>query len=257
MAPALEALAHDFRDALRALRAAPGVTLAAVASLAAGIGANTAVFSLADAALWRPLPVADPDRLMELVAVHRTRRQTNLPAEAWPYLHSETKAFEGLFATHRRSLPIRRAAGGSESVPALFVSGRYFDLLGVKAAAGRLLGAADDVPDAAPVCVISHGLWTNWYGRRPDVIGESVWADGAPVTIVGVTGADFVGVDRTWQPAILLPRSADRAATAAVWVVGRLRRGVTRAEAQARTALQYQRAIAATGHAPAVALRDE
>jgi predicted permease len=232
----------DSRYGWRVIRRSPGFALLVVLSLAIGIGANTAIFSLADAALFRPLPVPHRERLVELISVWPGHRQTNLPAEVFEHVRRETRAFEGLAASWWRTSRLRIAGGPSESVRALFVSGSFFRMLGVRPTLGRLLREEDDRPGASRVVVLSETFWTRRLGRRPDVVGETLRVQGAPATIVGVTSGDFVGVDRSFRADVLLPLSADRP-TAALWIVGRLRPGVSRAEATATIQPLFRRAL--------------
>jgi hypothetical protein len=213
-----------------------------VLSLAIGIGANTAVFSLADAALFRPLPVPDPERLVELVAVWSSQKQANLPTEVFEYVRLETEAFEGLAASWRGTSRMWMGDGPPEIVRALFVSGSFFRMLGVRPTMGRPLREEDDSPGAPRVAVLSESFWTQRFDRRPDVIGEALRGRGGPATIVGVTSGDFVGVDRSFRDDVLLPLSADRP-TSALWIVGRLRPGVSRARATATIRPLFRRAL--------------
>jgi predicted permease len=238
----LWSLVADFRHGWRILRRSPGYTLVAVLSLAVGIGANTTVFSLADAALFRPLPVPDPGRLVELVAKWPGGRQTNLRAEVFDHVQQENRAFEGLAASWWGTSRLRVGDGPSEVVRALFVSGNFFRMLGARPGLGRPLREQDDRPGAARVVVLSESFWKTRFDRRPDVIGKTLWVQGGPATIVGVTSGDFVGVDRSFRADVLMPLSAERA-TANLWIVGRLRPGVSRAQATAAIQPLFRRAL--------------
>jgi predicted permease len=237
----------DLGWAWRGLRKSPGFTALAVVSLALGIGANTAIFSILDAMLLRTLPVRDPQQLVELVAVYPNHWQTNLPSEVYEYVRRATDPFAALFASHSHDVSLR-ADGETLRARALVVSGNYFRALGVGAAFGRLLVDEDDRPGAPPVIVLSHGLWSSRFGRSADVVGKSVLIEGLPSTIVGVTAADFVGVDRSLGPGIVMPLSSERT-TANLWIVGRLRPGVTIAQARAAIAPLYDQAIEAAAAA--------
>jgi predicted permease len=238
----LWSLLADLRYGWRVIRRSPGFALLVVLSLAVGIGANTAVFSLADAALFRPLPVPHPERLVELVSVWPSHKQTNLPAEVFDHMRRDTQGFEGLAASWWRTSRLRIGGGPSEGVRGLFVSGTFFRVLGVRPILGRLLREEDDRPGSSRVVVLSEPFWTRRLGRRPDVVGETLWVQGAPATIVGVTSGDFVGVDRSFLADVLLPLSADRP-TSALWIVGRLRPGVSRAQATAAIQPLFRRAL--------------
>ena len=201
-------LIHDARYALRLWRAHPLLTAAAVASLALGMGANTAVFSVLNALVLRSAPVRDPGTI---VAIYST-------STANPGLHGTSfQNYEEL----RRALPfdvaavapfeVGLAAGGGqpEQVSAELVSENYFQLLGVAAARGRVFGASEAERAAAgPVVVISDGLWRRRFGGRPDVVGRPVSLNARPFTVLGVAPAGFVSLDvmRTvdvWIPSAL------------------------------------------------------
>jgi predicted permease len=234
--------AADLRYGWRIIRRSPGFTLVVVLSLAIGIGANTAVFSLADAAFLRPLPVPDPERLVELVSVWPSHKQTNLPARVFDYARLETEALEGLAASHGYRTRMWVGDGPSEVVRAHWVSGSFFPMLGVRPARGRLLREEDDRPGAPRVVVLSESFWERRFGRRPDMIGETLRVRGSPATIVGVASGDFFGVDRSFRVDVLLPLSASDA-TSNLWIVGRLRPGVSRAEATAALRPLFRRAL--------------
>ncbi|HEY7509364.1 MAG TPA: ABC transporter permease [Vicinamibacteria bacterium] len=181
-------LAQDVRYALRTLRRAPGYTAAAVLTLALGVGANSAIFSLVNATVLRELPAREPDRLVAI--------RTENAGGAFSYpdyvdirdLQSLVKpvaAWGGITASLNRD-------GQTDLVAGLIVTGTFFDTLGVAPAMGRLLTSADDeVPGAHPVAVISHGLWQRRFGGRPDVVGRELLLNGRRFTVVGVTPRRF------------------------------------------------------------------
>lgn len=238
----LWSLVADLRYGWRILLRSPGFTLVAVVSLALGIGANTAVFSLADAALFRPLPVSDPERLVELVSVWPSHWQTNLPGEVYDHVRLDTEVFENLAASWWRPSQVRVGGGPSEEMRALFVSGSFFRMLGARPLLGRLLAEEDDRPGAPRVVVISESLWASRFDRRLDVIGDALQVRGSPATIVGVTAGGFVGVDRSFRADVVLSLSAERQ-TSNLWIVGRLRPGVSRAQATAAIQPLFRRAL--------------
>jgi predicted permease len=248
----LDSAAADLRYAWRALRRTPGFTAVAAASLAIGIGASTAIFSVADAAWLRPLPVEEAERLVELEATFPDGHwRTNLDRAVFAELHDQPQPFLDLFATAENSLRLRLGRGTSEETRVLFVSGGYFPVLGTRPALGRLLRDDDDRPGAARVAVLSHSFWTRRLGARPDVVGQPMWLggygpramfDGFPVTVVGVAPPAFVGVDRSFRPELFLPLSA-QPPTTMLWIAGRLRPGVSMASAEARLAPLYARGV--------------
>ena len=195
----------ELRDAWRALRATPLVTAVAVLSLALGIGANTAMFSIVDALLLRALPVRHAERLTLLTDGERPH---GWPNPVWEAVRERADLFDGAaaYGTSRFDLAVR---GQEDPVDGLWASGRLFETLGVGAALGRVLGEADDRRGGGPegpVAVISHAFWQRRFGGAPDVVGRTVTLDRVPVTIVGVTGPGFFGADvgRTFDVAVPL-----------------------------------------------------
>jgi predicted permease len=176
----------DIRDAWRSLKATPIVSAAAIVSLALGIGATSAIFSILDAAVLRPLPVRNPHELVTI---------STFPYRVWEEIRRRD-LFAGDFAWAWNQF--NTANGGpAEFVDGLFVSGRFFDVLGVAPYAGRLLTEADDRDGApsGPVTVISHRFWQQRFGGAPDAIGRSITLERRPYTIVGVMPPSFSGVN--------------------------------------------------------------
>jgi predicted permease len=193
---------HDLRDALRALRATPVVSAVALLSLALGIGANTAMFSILDSLLLRSLPVQQPDRLL-LMTQGRMDAWTN---PIWEQIRDRQELFGGAAAWSSQRFDL--AAGGqTDPIEGLWVSGDYFHMLGVPAILGRTLDPRDDVRGggpAGPAAVIAYGFWQRRFGGAADVIGRRLTIDRVPFTIVGVTPPDFFGTDvgRTFDVAV-------------------------------------------------------
>src|SRR5262245_24612934 len=193
---------QDIRLAFRALRATPVVSLVAILSLALGIGANTAIFSLVDSVILRALPVKEPGQLVMLsdepgAKVANTRGITSWTNPIWEQVRAPRDMFESVFAwsTSRFNL----AAGGeTQFVDGIWASGRMFETLGVSAMIGRTFTEADDVrgggPDG-PVAVISYSFWQRRFGGTANAIGQRLSLDKVSFTIVGVTGPDFFGPD--------------------------------------------------------------
>jgi predicted permease len=187
----------DFRDAARSLRSTPIVTTIAIVSLALGIGANTAIFSIVNALLLRSLPVNEPQRLVQVTTgVKRTSWSNPL----WEQLRERTpQLFDGAFAYSQQRLDL---ASGGELQPAqtLLASGHFFDVLGVPAILGRTFTPENDVrtgagTSARQVAVLSYRFWQTRYGGAADVVGKSIALDRVPFTIIGVTGPEFTGID--------------------------------------------------------------
>jgi len=241
--PMLETLLQDLRYGARMLRKQPGFTLIAVLSLALGIGANTAIFSLLDAVLLRLLPVERPEQLYFIQNVGPRRPGGGAPPyPCFEQFRAQTQSFTGLAAFAPQSLKLR-IDGQLEEVSGQFVSGNYFAMLGVRAALGRTLEPADDaIPGEGGsnglVAVISHNYWTRRFGRDPAVVGKPVYRDGKPVTIVGVTPPEFYGLLPGMEANITLPMmtaGAGMLAAKSGWwfeAVGRLKPSVPREQAR-------------------------
>ena len=198
----LSGLHDDLRLAVRVLRATPVVSAAAILSLALGIGANTAIFSIADGLLLRPLPVDRPQQLA-VVLSQPPGAAVGLSAwsnPVWEQIRERRHdLFETAFAFSARISRFNLApAGEADLVDGIWVSGDYFSGLGVPPLLGRTLTPSDDQRgggSAGPVAVISYGMWQRRYGGRTDVLDRTVTIDRAPFTIVGVMPAGFFGAD--------------------------------------------------------------
>jgi putative ABC transport system permease protein len=188
-------LAQDGRYALRGMRRSPAFTATVALSLALGIGANTAIFSLIDALLLRWLPVRDPQELVQLVI----QRPAPEPLESFSYplileLAKHREILAGLCGFSPATFVVGRG-DALESAQGAWVTGGYYSTLGLQPAAGRLLTEADDSPGAAPAAVISDAYWARKFGRNPAAIGQTIFVEGKPVPVVGVTPAGFTGAD--------------------------------------------------------------
>src|SRR5438128_2359351 len=187
---------HDIRLAFRSVRATPVVSLVAVLSLALGIGANTAIFSIVNSLLLRALPVKEPQQLA-LVADDPTRGITSWTNPIWERIRQRREIFDGVLAWS--TMRFNLAAGGeTQFVDGIWASGSLFETLGVPAMLGRTFTAGDDARGGGadgPVAVISYAFWQRRYGGAADAIGQRLNIDKVPVTIIGVTGPDFFGPD--------------------------------------------------------------
>jgi predicted permease len=234
-------LAVDLRDALRSLAASPVVTLVAVVSLALGIGANTALFSLLNSIQLKPLPVRDPSSLVILDDGSWTN-------PIWEQIRDRRpEIFDGAFAwcSDRFNLA---SHGESDFVEGAWASGGMFDVLGVKAALGRVFTPADDAPGGGPdgpVSVIGYGFWQRRFGGAPDVIGTHLRLEGVDTTIVGVLPRGFLGPDVGHAADLLVPIGVVSAVAGrgdtlkgrSHWwleIMGRLKPGQTIVEAASR-----------------------
>ena len=198
----VEAFWQDLRYGARLLRLNPAFALVAVLSLALGVGANTAIFQLIDAVRIRTLPVERPRELVEVRITDRSGvsgafmgRRPMLTNALWERLRDTQQVFDGMFAWGNGSFDLS-AGGQARYAEGLFVSGAFFETLGVKPALGRLLHAADDVRGcAAPPAVLSHAFWQREYGGDRAAIGRAIRLDGRLYDIAGVAQAGFFGVD--------------------------------------------------------------
>jgi predicted permease len=252
----LDHLRRDVRHALREARVAPVSTAIIIASLALGIGFNTAIFSLADQALLQTLPVVRPEQLVLLDwhggFVGGGWGGDNLfPHQLYRELRRENGVFTDLFAHFPTGVTL---STGHEALPvsAELVSGSYFPTLGVRPALGRLLGDADDLqPDASPVVVLSYDYWTSQLGANPNVLGKRVLINSFPMTIVGVAARGFRGLDWAAVPAVWMPLMMKRQATPEwdglfdrrtrwLHIFGRLKPGVSAQQASSRLQVWFK-----------------
>lgn len=269
----LEDLVQDCRHGLRTLGRSPAFTTVAILSLALGIGANTAAFSLIDAVLLKPLPVREPEQLRILNFV----KTDDSPVHSYSGYNSQDSAgrqisgsysygafraiqaqvheFDSIIGFADMADTIVRADDFSDIAATQFVSGNYFDGLGVKAAWGRTFTVADDDPSAPPVAVVTDQFWHRRFNRSPDVIGQTVHMNQVPVTIVGVLPPAFQGLRVGRAQAVFLPLSLVKQMKIGwidtgdpfTWFVqafGRLRPGVSEAAATASLRAVWERQIA-------------
>jgi predicted permease len=261
----LEQLWQDIRFGLRMLAKNPGFTTVAVLTLALGIGANTAIFTLIDAVTLRNLPVKDPSRLVLLydgpaTGTHST--DSLVPPEdiysyaAWDYFRTHNESFQSLCAFRQGSDRVTmQVLGASESekpdrVQAHLVSGTYFDVLGVGPAAGRLLTDQDDTASAPSSAVISYDFWRQRFNADRSTVGKAVDVNGTVFTIVGITPPEFFGERVEAPPDLWLPLSRQPQVLPGgslivqkdhYWLnmMGRLKPGVTLPQAQANLNTQF------------------
>ena len=196
----LDSVGQDIRLALRALRRSPGFTATIALTLALGIGANAAIFGVINSLLLRPLPVADPYRLVTIssdTAIARGQAGVPWSFAMWEELQPHASLFDGAFAWTPARFDLAER-GERQPVAGIFASGGYFTTLGVAAVRGRTFTPADDRPGGGAdgvVAVISYGLWQRRFAGADSVIGAPLVVDGATVTIVGVTAPEFRGLD--------------------------------------------------------------
>jgi predicted permease len=207
----------NLRLALRMLFRTPALTAIAILSLAIGIGANAAIFSLYNQMLLRPLPVADPYALVNLGAPgpkHGSQSSNNAGSSdytfSYPMYRDLEKArtrFSGI-AAHRQIETSLSFQGQTTTGEGMLVSGSYFGVLGLTPAAGRLIGPADDrTPGAHQVAVLSHAFWRTRFAMSPAIIGSIIVVNAVPMTIIGVAPEGFTGTTFTAQPQVFVPIS--------------------------------------------------
>jgi predicted permease len=245
----LDRLLYGIRHGVRGLVRDRSFTLVAVASIALGVGANSAIASLIDQALLRRLPVRDADRLVLLSWQGRFVGSgwgsgDLLPHPVFRDLVAQTDVFEGLCARFPTNVDVGLGKDTPEPVDAEIVSGSYFRVLGVRPALGRLLDDADDrVKGAHPVVVLAYDFWKNRLGGPADIVGHTVRINHHPMTVVGVAAQGFRGVDWGEVPSLWVPTMMKREASQFDWlddrrgrflhVFGRLKPGMTADQAQA------------------------
>ncbi|HEV2299207.1 MAG TPA: ABC transporter permease [Candidatus Acidoferrales bacterium] len=235
-----ETLWQDIRFALRMLRKSPGFTAVAILTLALGIGANTALFSVVNGVLLNPLPYPQPDRLVVIYA-----KEQGVTRPSISYLNfldwvRDNRSFSAL-AAYRGDLFLLTGIGDPESVPTERVSASLFPLLGVKPVAGRVFRPEEDQLGAGPVALISAGFWKRKFGSSPGAVGKTLTLDGKSYTIIGVIPASFSYQETGFHKSDVFvpigqwdnPTFRDRRSGLAKDAIGRLKPGVSFAEAKA------------------------
>ncbi|MGO4884243.1 MAG: ABC transporter permease [Bryobacteraceae bacterium] len=244
-------LAHDFRFALRTFKKSPVFLTVAVLSLALGIGANTAIFTLVDQILLRLLPVKDPQQLVLFWGRGRHYGSNNgrykISYPMYEDFRDHNQVFSGMFCRWETSLSVS-SEGRTERVDGELVSGSYFQVLGVGAALGRVFTPDDDrVPGGHPIAVLSYRYWQTRFAGSRDIIGKKLLIDGYPITVIGVSQAGFDGTNPGAAPQIRIPIMMEAQISPQMaefyslknrrgrWVnaFGRMKPGVTMAQAKA------------------------
>lgn len=237
----MDSLVKDIRFAIRTLLKQPAFTSAVVVTLALAIAATTAIFSIVEATLLRPLPFRTPDRLAFLWGVAGPQRAVRgasfIEVQDWA---RRTRSFEDVAIYDETSLNLRTTEG-ADRVEAEMVSASYFRMLGTTAERGRVFNADEDrIPDANPVVIISDAMWTARFARDPSAIGRTVTLNEKPFTIVGVMPPGFKGLSfdtDVWFPAMMAhangaPTDLTNRGTRWLGAVGRLKDGVSMSRAQ-------------------------
>jgi putative ABC transport system permease protein len=254
----VQTLWQDLRFGLRILRNSPGFTAVAVLTLALGIGANTAIFSLIDAVMLRMLLVERPDELLQLkrqdpryVGSASANPLSFLwsggasPAFSnplWEQVRDQQDVFSGVFAWSNAQFDLARG-GTIEPADGSFVSGDFFTTLGLRPAAGRLIAGSDDYRGCPPVALLSYGFWQGHYGGASSAVGKTLSLDDHPFEIVGVAPPGFYGMDVGRESEVFVPictgeilRVVSLEARSLWWlnVAGRIKPGISRAQMSAR-----------------------
>ncbi|MGI9040808.1 MAG: ABC transporter permease, partial [Gemmatimonadales bacterium] len=204
---------RDLRQAFRRLGRTPAVTAAAILCLALGIGANTAIFTVINAVLMRPLPYHEPERLVWVWEANASRESERNSVSPANYLDwkAESSVFSSMAAMFNANLGLT-GVGEAEEIPAQIVTASLFPLLGLTPLLGRGFTAEEDAaPDGAPVVVLSHGLWLRRFGGERGVIGRTIALDGRPHTVVGVLPPEARIPDIQPSPEVWVPMGLDPA----------------------------------------------
>jgi predicted permease len=261
----IETLIRDVRFGFRAMKRSPGLTLVAVLSLALGIGANTAMFSLLDALLLKSLPVEEPSKLVLFGAGRWGGSQDTLPDRSWdlfsyPFYREISKqnaVYAGVTAIHSIEFSTHGGVddGSPEVLKADLVSGTFFSVLGVKPVLGRVLNEADDqTPGAGPVAVASYSWWKRRFGNNPSILGKTFRFESKIYTIVGVAPPGFFGTSVGQAPDLWIPLSMEKEISPgcnglndkffqSLYIIARLKPGVTVEQASADTNLLFKQIL--------------
>jgi putative ABC transport system permease protein len=235
----MELLIKDLRYAVRSLLKHPGFAIIAVITLALGIGANTAVFSLVNAVLLKPLPFPEPDRLVlvweDMSSIGSPQNLSDSAPGTYADWRAQQSVFDDMALLNWRPLNLT-GDGEPEKIPSYGVTANFCSLLGIQPAIGRSFTTDEDKPGGAKVAILSHGLWQRRYGGERGTLGRDILLNGDKYTVIGVMPAGFqflqgdVGV---WVPAALTPEQLADHDNHYVTVVARLKPGVTPEQAHA------------------------
>jgi putative ABC transport system permease protein len=262
----VSSLGRDLKFAFRQLRQTPIVSAVALLSLALGIGANVAIFSLVNALILKALPIHEPERLVQIQLIDLPQatdaslmpvsNTTSFTYPQWEYLRDHQDFFAGVTAVGYARFNLN-ASGEARPIPGLYVSGRFLDTLGVTPIIGRGFTVDDDRRGGDAVAIISHGFWQREFGGGRAVLGRTVNLDGNAFTIIGVTPPEFFGVRVGFTFDVMIPlgnepiirgveSALDRRSTWWLSLFGRLMPGETMAQAQARLQALHGELRAAT-----------
>ena len=229
----MRTLFQDLKFGVRMLAKNPGFTAVAIITLALGIGANTAIFSVVNAVLFRPLPFKDPDRLVVVWENNRRKGWERHPVEGNRFCEwvRQNRVFEGMAA--RSSFDLNFSGNGeAERIRVAAVSSNYFSIYGVQPALGRTFLPSEDWQGGGRVVVLSQGFWERRFGADTNILGRAITLDGESCTIVGVMPARFLSEEQAWIPRRFMT-TRDYSFAHRLFVLARLKPGVTVAQAQA------------------------
>jgi putative ABC transport system permease protein len=237
---------QDIRYAFRMMRKSPGFTAVAVLTLALGIGANTAIFTMMNGLMLHTLPVRDPGRLVEILHHYPDDPEPGFNGFSWDEyqtMRDGNHVLSDLIIGSLNNYVVGGQALESQTVFGGNVGGTYFESLGVGPAIGRLIGP-QDITDSSPVAVVSYSFWKSRFNLNPAIIGQKITASDTPVTIIGVTQRGFYGLSNQAQQDIWLPYSLGHRALGdfAVALLGHLKPGVTIPQAHAELATLFKTA---------------
>jgi len=244
---------QDIRFGLRMLRKSPGFTATAILTLALGIGANTAIFSMMDTVILQSLPIRNPNELVVISSVTpRTGQSDSFSYPMYQDIRDKNDAFDGVIAVGGVQMNVSYA-GESEHVRGRLVSGNYFEVLGVHAWIGRLFTQDDDrIPGANPIAVLSYGFWERRFGKDPSLIGKTILLNEHAMTVTGIAAPGFYGTELSDAPDVYVPLMmtlvfnplpANRMQSHThqwLTLMARRKSGVSMAQAQASMEVLYQ-----------------
>ena len=252
--PVIETFVRDVRYGGRMLRKSPALTAVAILSLALGIGANTAIFTIIDAIALKMLPVKNPSELVQLGRYFGAQRG-NFSYPWYRQIRDQSHSFADVFAISGGDPCRFRAGTETERVDCQYVTGNFYGALGVTAVIGRVIQPEDDQlgGQPTPVAVLSYGFWKRRFGMDPSVIGRTVFLEKIPFTVIGVTRPEFFGVEAGRELSIAIPMSSERLIRLESWldhtdfnwlsVLARLKPGVSREQARADAGVVFKRLV--------------
>lgn len=241
-------LFQDLRYGAQSLARTRAFTIVAILSLALGIGANTALFSLMNAMLLRALPVKNPQRLVEFARAEGPTMMTNLPYAVFTHFKQDRTVLQDIFAVWESEAVFRVASAPPEKVSCHLVSPSFFPALGKNALIGRTITEEQEQPGTPNrTAVLSYGFWARRFGRDPSILGATARVNGELFTVIGVMPHDFFGVDRSEVPEIWIPFGPNTEPRSQTWVLGHLKDGISTTQAGAALAPLFHDALESFG----------